>query len=102
MDTTRQVDVNLMSILHRCVEKKTFTNIDVALTNFFDVILIYKNLTSFRRALFELFLMGKKSTPFQCTSFDVISTGENSTSFNVIFQCNFNEWKINTTLTCFF
>ena len=47
--TTRQIDVDSISILPRFVEKKIWTNFPVALTYFFDVISTSEKSTSFQR-----------------------------------------------------
>ena len=80
-DTPRRINVDLMSILRRYVEKKISISFHVISTYFFDAISMGEKSTSFRRTFFNVTLISEKSTSFQRTFFDVISMSEKSISF---------------------
>ena len=81
MDTSRRIDVDLMSILHRYVKKIILENSHVLLTYVFDVISMGKKLTLFRRTLFDTLSMVEKSMLSRCTFSWRNLNGQESTSF---------------------
>ena len=101
MAVTRWINVDSMSILRRYVEKNIdefsrrfdvffLCNFDrqkilAVSTYFFDVILMGKKSTPFRRTLFDIISMSEKSTLFRCIFFNVILMGKKSTSFLCTF-----------------
>ena len=102
----RQIDVDLMSILCRYVEKKILINFRVTWTYFFDVISMGKYLLYFdvfslmwfpwakNRHRFGVTSMSEISTLFRCTFLDLISMDDKSTLFWCIFWCNLDGKQI--------
>ena len=71
--------VDLTWILRRYVEDQISTYFHVISTNFFNVISLIENCTSFPRTFFNVVWMVEKSTLFPRTFLDVISMVEKST-----------------------
>ena len=66
-DTTREIDVNSISILCQYAENKILTGFHVVFTYFFDEILMGEKSTSFLQTFVEVILMSWKSSSFRRT-----------------------------------
>lgn len=80
-DTTREIDVNSISILCQYAGNKILTGFHVVFTYFFDEILMGEKSTSFLQTFVEVILMSWKSSSFRRTWFNVNSMCEKLTSF---------------------
>ena len=83
--TPRRIDVNLTSILRRCVKDQTSTNFYVISAYFFDVISLIEKSMPFPHTFFNVISMVKKFTVFPRTFYDVIYLVEISTVFLLTF-----------------
>ena len=79
--TPRRIDVNLTSILRRCVKDQTSTNFYVISAYFFDVISLIEKSMPFPHTFFNVISMVEKSRLLPRTFFDVILTQVVSTYF---------------------
>ena len=100
-DTPRRINVDLMSILRRYVEKKTSISFHVISTYFFDAISMGEKSTSFRRTFFNVTLISEDfvSTYLLRCNFDERKIHFVSTHF---VRRNFDERNIDVILMCFF
>ena len=73
------IHVDLTWILRRYVEDQISTNFDVICMNFFNIISLIENSTSFPHTFFDVISMVEKSALFPRTFLDVILMVEKST-----------------------